>query len=135
MGEGGPRRRHQDAVIAGEAYSGLAGAIQGGTVKALAVASPQRLPGFPDLPTVSETIPDFVAMGWQAMVAPVGTPDAIVRKVSEDLRKVQDEPGIKARFLTLGSHVRSMSPAEVTAFIQAEQRMWAPVLQRIAGSP
>jgi tripartite-type tricarboxylate transporter receptor subunit TctC len=118
-----------------EAYSGLAGAIQGGTVRPLAVASPRRLETFPDLPTVGETIPDFVAMGWQAMVAPVGTPEAIVRKVSDDLRKVQSDPEVRARFLMLGSHVRSMSPAEITAFVQSEQRMWAPILQQLAANP
>jgi tripartite-type tricarboxylate transporter receptor subunit TctC len=118
-----------------EAYSGLAGAIQGGTVRALAVAAPERVANFPDLPTVAETIPEFVAMGWQAMVAPLGTPETIVRKVSEDLRKVQGDAEVRARFATLGTQVRSMSPAEVTAFIDGEQRKWAPVLQQLTANP
>src|SRR5262249_52974344 len=61
-----------------EAYSGIAGALQAGTIKALAVASTKRLPDFPDLPTVAETVPGFQAVGWQVLMAPAGTPAAIV---------------------------------------------------------
>jgi tripartite-type tricarboxylate transporter receptor subunit TctC len=69
-----------------EGYSGIAGAVNAGTVKLIAVASPQRLPQFPDLPTVAETIPGFAATGWQVLVAPLGTPEPIIRKVADDLR-------------------------------------------------
>ena len=117
-----------------EAYSGLAGAIQGGQLKALAVASEQRMPGFPDLPTVAETIPGFHAYGWQVMVAPAGTPEPILRKISADLRTALEDPVVQKRFATLGGAVRPMAPAEATAFIQEEQRMWKPALDQIAAS-
>src|SRR5207249_322185 len=58
-------------VIA-DRLTGVAGAIEAGTIKPLAVASPERMPDFPNLPTVAETLPGFVASGWQAMVAPAG---------------------------------------------------------------
>jgi tripartite-type tricarboxylate transporter receptor subunit TctC len=118
-----------------EGYSGIAGAVQSGALVPLAVAGRERDANFPDLPTVAESIPDFVAMGWQVLVAPLGTPDTIVRKVSDDLRRVQGQPDLRARFAALGTGVRSMSPAEVTAFIAEEQRKWAPLLRQIAGSP
>ena len=57
-----------------EGYSGIVGAVNAGQVKLIAVASPQRLPEFPDLPTVAETLPGFAAAGWQVLVAPLGTP-------------------------------------------------------------
>src|SRR2546430_468604 len=63
-----------------ESLGPFLGAIQGGSLKALAVASAQRLPNFPDLPTVAETIPGFIATGWFPLLAPAGTPDWIVRK-------------------------------------------------------
>ena len=63
-----------------EAYSGLAGAIEAKTVVPLAVAAPKRLPEFPDVPTAAETLPGFEAGGWQVLVAPLGTPSAIVRR-------------------------------------------------------
>jgi tripartite-type tricarboxylate transporter receptor subunit TctC len=118
-----------------EAYQGLAGAIQGGNLKPLAVASAQRLPDFPNLPTVAETIPGFKAMGWQGLVAPVGTPETIIRKASDDLRKVISDPALKAQLAGRGSYPVAMSPTEVTAFIQDQQRQWSPVLQQLANKP
>ena len=59
-----------------EGYSGIVGAVNAGQVKLIAVASAERLPQFPDLPTVAETLPGFSATGWQVLVAPNGTPGA-----------------------------------------------------------
>jgi tripartite-type tricarboxylate transporter receptor subunit TctC len=115
-----------------EGYSGIAGAVNAGSVKLIAVASPERLPQFPDLPTVAETIPGFSATGWQVLVAPVGTPEPIIRKVSDDLRKVVTDPEFKTRLGNIGSYSRAMSPAEVLAFVQKEQQTWLPVLEKIA---
>jgi tripartite-type tricarboxylate transporter receptor subunit TctC len=116
-----------------EGYSGIVGAVNAGSVKLIAVASLERLPQFPDLPTVAETIPGFSATGWQVLVAPVGTPEPIIRKVSDDLRKVVTDPEFKTRLGNIGSYSRAMSPAEVLAFVQKEQQTWLPVLEKIAG--
>jgi tripartite-type tricarboxylate transporter receptor subunit TctC len=137
---GGPAHALSD-VISGrvaclvEGYSALAGAAESGSVRAIAVAAEQRLAEFPDLPTVAETIPGFSATGWQVLVAPIGTPETIVRKVSEDLRKVVSDPELKKKIAVRGSYTRAMSPAEATAFVQAEQRKWRPVVDMIAGKP
>jgi tripartite-type tricarboxylate transporter receptor subunit TctC len=134
---GGPAHAIGD-VIAGrvafiiEGYSGIAGAIQSGSIKAVAVASQRRLPDFPDVPTVAETLPGFSATGWQVLVAPRGTPDAIIGKASVDLRKVVTDPDILKKLALRGTFTRAMSPAEATAFAQDEQRKWKPVLERIA---
>ena len=103
--------------IAIDAYSGLAGAVQAGTVVPLAVAAPKRLADFSDLPTVAETLPGFEAGGWQVLVAPVGTPETIVQKVNRDLIKALAEPETRARLVRLGRDERPMSPAETMAFI------------------
>ena len=118
-----------------EAYSGIAGAIEAGTIRPLAVASPERMPDFPDLPTVAQTLPGFAASGWQAMVAPVGTPEAIVRRVSVDLRQVLTEVPVAKRLAALGRYNQPMTPAEVTAFIHREQATWKPILELIASNP
>jgi tripartite-type tricarboxylate transporter receptor subunit TctC len=115
-----------------EAYSGLAGAIIAGNVVPLAIASAARIPSEPNLPTVAETLPGFESVGWQALVAPVGTPDSIVRKVNADLVKAMSDPEIHKRLADLGRDDRSMSPAQVLAFIQGEQSKWAPIVQQIA---
>jgi len=118
-----------DMII--EGYSGIAAAIRAETLKPIAVASAQRLPEFPDLPTGAETIPGFRATGWQILVAPVGTSDVIVRDVSEVLAKVVGDLDFKQKLANLGSYSRPMSPAEVTAFVQEEQKIWKPVLEKI----
>jgi tripartite-type tricarboxylate transporter receptor subunit TctC len=115
-----------------EGYSGIAGAAQSGSVKLIAVASAKRLAQFPDLPTVAETIPGFRATGWAVLVAPVGTPETIVKKVSDDLRMVTAEPELEKRLSKLGSYTNPMSAAEATAFVHQQQQTWQPVLDNIA---
>jgi tripartite-type tricarboxylate transporter receptor subunit TctC len=117
-----------------EAYSGVAGAIENKTVVPLAVASPTRVADFPNLPTVAENFPGFEAGGWQVLVAPVGTPDAIVQKINRDLIKALADPEARSRLTRLGRDERPMSPAETLAFVQAEQSKWAPILQEIAAA-
>jgi tripartite-type tricarboxylate transporter receptor subunit TctC len=110
----------------------LAGAYESGQLKALAIASEQRLPQVPDLPTVAETLPGFVAAGWQCVVAPVGTPDAIVRRISDDLRAVLTAPEIKNKLAARGAYVHPANPAEAEAFVRGQQELWKPALQHVA---
>jgi tripartite-type tricarboxylate transporter receptor subunit TctC len=115
-----------------EAYSGAAGAYQSGVLKALAVASAQRLPGFADVATVTETLPGFVATGWQVLVAPVGTAEAMVRKASDDLRAVLVKPEVKDKLAARGAYVRPTSAAEALAWVRGQQEMWKPALDQVA---
>jgi tripartite-type tricarboxylate transporter receptor subunit TctC len=137
---GGPTRAISDVATGRvgmviEGYSGIAGPARSGSVKLIAVASAKSLPEFPNVPTVAETIPGFQATGWAILVAPVGTPEAIIRKVSEDLRKVVGEPELDKKLATLGSYTNPMSPTEATAFVHRQQQMWQPVLDEIAKKP
>jgi tripartite-type tricarboxylate transporter receptor subunit TctC len=118
-----------------DAYPPLAGALQAGAIRALAVGSTKRLSDFQDVPTVAETLPGFSPSGWLALVAPVGTPDAIVRKLSDDLREAVLDPTTRTKLETTGNYPNPMSPPELLAFIQAEQKTWKPVLEEIARNP
>lgn len=115
-----------------EGYSGIVGAVRAGQVKLIAVASPHRLPQFPDLPTVAETLPDFAALGWQVLLAPLGTPAPIISKVSADLAKVVSDPGFQDKLGKVGSYTHPMTPEQVLAFVKKEQDTWLPVLERIS---
>jgi tripartite-type tricarboxylate transporter receptor subunit TctC len=115
-----------------ENYSGILGAVKAGQVKLLAVASPERLPEFPDVPTVAETLPGFAAAGWLVLLAPLATPAPIISKVSADLSKVVNDADIKAKLAAIGSYSRAMTPDEVLAFVAKEQQTWLPILQRIS---
>lgn len=134
---GGPAQAMND-VMSGrvalvlDAYAGLAAALKGNLIGGLAATSLERLPGFETLPTIAETIPGFFVGAWNVMVAPLGTPDAIVRKVNADLRRALDDPEVNAKFAANGAFVRHMTPEEVTAFVQAEQQTWRPILQQVA---
>jgi tripartite-type tricarboxylate transporter receptor subunit TctC len=116
-----------------EGYSGIAGSVKAGQVKLIAVASRERLPQFPDLPTVAETIPDFAATGWQVLVAPLGTPAPIISKVSADLTKVLSDPELKQKLGQVGNYPRAMTPDETLAFVDKEQKTWLPILEKISG--
>jgi tripartite-type tricarboxylate transporter receptor subunit TctC len=134
---GGPAQSMNDVVsgrvaLVLDAYAGLAAALKGDLIKGLAATSLERLPGFESLPTVAETMPGFFVGAWNVMVAPLGTPDAVVRKVNADLRTALDDPEVNAKLAANGAFVRHMTPDEVTAFVQSEQKTWRPILQQVA---
>jgi tripartite-type tricarboxylate transporter receptor subunit TctC len=112
-----------------ESMSGLAGAIQGGSVKLLAVASDKRLPQFPDVATVAETLPGFEATGWFALLARAGTPDSIVQKLNSALRASLDDASLREKFAKLGTLATPMPPTEMQTFIQREEKKWIPVVR------
>jgi tripartite-type tricarboxylate transporter receptor subunit TctC len=118
-------------ALALDSYSGIAGAVEAGNAIPLAVASPQRMALLPNLPTVAETLPGYESEGWQILIAPVGTPDAIVQKVNAALLKAMADPVVAQRLERLGRDHPPMSPAETLAFVQREQAKWAPILAHI----
>jgi tripartite-type tricarboxylate transporter receptor subunit TctC len=118
-----------------EGLGPLLGAIQGGAIRPLAIASGERLLNFRDMPTVAETIPRFVAMGWFALLVPAGTPEVIPGRLTEDLRTVLARQELKQKFERLGTFVRPMSPTETTEFIRQEQAVWRPVVRRLGLRP
>ncbi len=117
-----------------EGLAAFTSAMQAKTVNVLAVTSPKRLPNYPDIPTAAEAVPNFDSRGWFAFLALAGTSDDVVRKVNADLRTVLDLPEVRARFETLATYVRHLSPAETGAFIRAEQDAWRPVVERVGAA-
>ena len=116
-----------------EGLAGIGGAVQGGLLVPLAVASDKRLNNYPDLPTVSETLPDFVSKGWLALMAPAGTPDSIIQKVNADLRVVLAQPELVEKFAAIGTYPQPLSPADTARFIRAEQDLWWPIVRQVEG--
>jgi tripartite-type tricarboxylate transporter receptor subunit TctC len=134
---GGPAQAMGDIVsdrvdFVLDAYAGLAGATQSGMITMLASTSSQRLPGMENLPTVAETIPDFFVGAWNVMLAPVGAPDGIIRKVNADLRAAVEDKEVSAKFAANGAFTRYMTPEETTAFTQSQQKIWRPILEKVA---
>jgi len=134
---GGPAQAMNDLMsgrvpLVLDGYAGLAPAIRGDLIKGLASTALKRPPGFEDLPTVAETVPDFFVGAWTVLLAPKGTPEAILRKVHNDMRIVLDDPDIRAKLALNGGYVRHMTSQELTAFVQNEQKTWRPILEQVA---
>jgi tripartite-type tricarboxylate transporter receptor subunit TctC len=134
---GGPTAAMADVgtgrvAIVIEGYSGLAGGLTGGLIKGIAVSSHERLADFKDLATVAEVLPGFIAGGWNVLLAPIGTPEAIIRKASGDLRKALDNTEVKTKLAALGAYLHPMTPEQVTAFAQEQQRTWRPIAEKVA---
>jgi tripartite-type tricarboxylate transporter receptor subunit TctC len=119
-------------TMAIEGLAALAGAIEGSAVKPIAVGSPERLPNFPNLAAAAETLPGFNARGWLVLVAPNGTPTSAINVISAALRKAVSDADIQRAVAVTGNYLRALSPQEVMAFVQSEQDMWKPILEKIA---
>lgn len=102
--------------------------IQAGNVRALAVAAPQRLSQLPDLPTMAESgFPDLNVTSWNGIVAPAGTPKAIVDKLNAVVNEVLKNPEVVAQFQKRAAVPVGGSPAYFRAFIDRELKTWAGV--------
>jgi tripartite-type tricarboxylate transporter receptor subunit TctC len=112
-----------------EAIFGLRGQVQSGDLKLIAVMSPERDPVHPDIPTVASVVPGVDAVGFMSLAAPAGTPAPAVDRLAKALRLALDAPAVKQRFADLGIHVKSMTPAETTAFIAAQEKVWWPLVR------
>jgi tripartite-type tricarboxylate transporter receptor subunit TctC len=102
--------------------------IQGGRIRALAVTSRARVPQLPQVPTVAETVsPGFEAAGWSGLIAPAGTPEAVIRKVNADAVAILRDPQIAARMVEMGGFPDPGTPQEYARFIAAEIAKWREV--------
>ena len=102
-----------------------------GEVKGLAVSSERRLPQLPDVPTFKEQgLPDYEAYTWHMVLAPSGTPEAVVRRLNAAINKVLTEPAVQKRLEDLTMQVRADSTPESAArWLQTEMAKWEPIIR------
>jgi tripartite-type tricarboxylate transporter receptor subunit TctC len=101
--------------------------VQQGTLRALGVASRERTPLAPDLPTIAETVPGFEAVAWVGVAAPAGTPKPIVDKIASAYAKAAKQPDLQGRMADLGATGVGNTPEEFTAFLRADRARWERV--------
>lgn len=102
--------------------------VRTGKLRALAVATPARAKLMPELPTMVESgVPGFVVTQWHGIVAPRGTPRAIVERVHGEIVKAVQRPEVVARLATDGTEVIGSTPKEFAAFLRAERDQWTKV--------
>jgi tripartite-type tricarboxylate transporter receptor subunit TctC len=105
--------------------------IKAGKLVAYAVTSPQRLPQLPDVPTVSEAgLTGYDSTGWFGVVAPAGTPDAIVHRLNAEITAALNDEHIKASMRNLGVEPAPTTPEAFDAYIRSETRKWARVIRQ-----
>jgi len=124
------------ALAGGEAQIGCQAAgtyvplIKAGKMRALAVAAPQRLPTFPELPTAAEAgLPGYEVQSWTGYMAPAKTPPAILRRLYDELAKIIETPEMKNFILSQGAEPALMDSATFGAYIKTERVKWAKVVK------
>jgi tripartite-type tricarboxylate transporter receptor subunit TctC len=106
------------------------GQYEAGRLKMLAVATAERLPSLPDVPTMAEAgISDFISGTWNAIAAPPRTPKPIIGKINATMNELLHAPDIAARLAGLGMQPVGGSPADMAAFLRGETRRWGEVIR------
>jgi tripartite-type tricarboxylate transporter receptor subunit TctC len=106
-----------------------------GKVRAIAINSAKRVPQLPDVPTVAETLPNYKYESWFGVLAPAGTPQAILTKVSEDIAKVLEMPDVREKLLAQGSIPAPTTPAEFDAINKSDTERYGKILKDAGISP
>ncbi|CAH1651580.1 Bug family tripartite tricarboxylate transporter substrate binding protein [Chelatococcus asaccharovorans] len=109
----------------------IAPQIRAGKLRALAVTSDRRWDGLPDVPTVAEAgLKDFNVSTWAGIVAPKGTPPAIIARLNSEIAKLVADPEVKARIEgAVGGEIHTSTPAEMRARVAAETTRWVGVIK------
>ena len=105
------------------------GLVQGGQVRAIAHTGTGRLGTLPDLPSVEETLPGFVAYEWNGVFVPTGTSPEIVKKLNAGLNEVLRQPDIVEHLKKLNVDFKQNTPDEFRAFVAEETAKWGKVVR------
>jgi tripartite-type tricarboxylate transporter receptor subunit TctC len=103
--------------------------VKSGRLKALAMTSRARSRSYPDIPTVAETLPGYESTLWYALLAPAGTPPAIVKRVHDETVKALKSPDMTEQLQQQGADPVGDTPAQLQQFIQSEIARWTKVIR------
>jgi tripartite-type tricarboxylate transporter receptor subunit TctC len=104
--------------------------VKAGKLKALGVGTGERLPSWPDLPTIAESgMPGFEAYTWTALVVPAGTPKDIVAKLQAQTASVIGSSEFREKMTSQGAIAGNMTPEQFSAFAEGEIRKWGKVIR------
>jgi tripartite-type tricarboxylate transporter receptor subunit TctC len=131
-----PSRDSATSVATGETdlalvpYTTAVPLARGGRTRALAVTLDKRLPVLPDLPTVAELLPGYFADAWHGLLAPAGTPPAIIERLGAEMQRIARLPEIEKRLADIGVESVGSSPADFAAKIRADHEKWGGVIRK-----
>ena len=119
------------APVSFQLLPNVIGQIKAGNVKPLAVASNKRLAALPNVPTAAEAgVKGYESAAWFAIVAPKGTPKAVVDRLNKDIVKASADPNVRARFIELGAEPQASSPEELQRYINSEIKKWTEIIKK-----
>jgi tripartite-type tricarboxylate transporter receptor subunit TctC len=101
--------------------------VRDGRLRALAVTGRHPAPAVPELPTISETLPGFSALSWYGILAPAGTPAAVITRLNTELDRIVHEPQIEKRFADIGGEAIGGPPSTLASLIHDEIARWRQV--------
>lgn len=102
--------------------------VQAGKLRALGVVSAERTPAAPELPPLAKGLPEFEVTTWEGIVAPAGTPDAIVARIADDIRDAAAAPAFVKSMLDVGAVIVTDTPAAFAEFIARDHAKWQKVI-------
>jgi len=103
--------------------------IKAGKIRAVAATGPQRWLGLPDVPTVAEQgVPGYDVRSWAGLLAPAGTPRAVVERLNAETIKALQLPTVKTRLEDMGGEARGSTPEEMKAMVSSELQKWTQVV-------
>lgn len=103
--------------------------VRSGRMRLLAVSSAQRVPTFPDVPTLNEIVPGAIGVAWFGVSAPANTPQAVRDRIEREGLRVVATPEMQAKLAELGMSPGGLGSADYTRFIEAEIRKWTPIVK------
>jgi tripartite-type tricarboxylate transporter receptor subunit TctC len=113
-----------DALVTIDGVAGVLQHVKAGKLRALAITSDKRLPGFEDIPTASETFKGFESIGWFGLFVPTGTPQPVVDAINREAHKALANPDLVQRYADLGMYPRPGSPAALKDFTAEQQTLF-----------
>jgi tripartite-type tricarboxylate transporter receptor subunit TctC len=103
--------------------------IEDGSFRVLATSTAQRLPQFPDVPAIAETLPGYEAVYWQGLFAPAGTPEPVLQRLIAALLATKNDPALRADLHARGVEVLPGGPAELRPYLRKEMDSWGRLIR------
>jgi len=103
--------------------------VKAGNIRLLAVSSAKRFSQIPDTPAIAESTPGFISGSWQGVMAPAGTPKAIIDKLAAEIARIARLPDVSEKMTALGAEVLTNSPDEFGTWMKAEVANWSNVIK------
>jgi len=104
------------------------GHIKSGTLRALGVTTAQRVPSFPDIPTIAETIPGYETYTWNALFAPAGTPQPAIDRLNASAKVALADPAVIERMKEFSATIVGSTPEALGEHVKAEIAKWTPIV-------